>query len=447
MPHLRLHHRYSLLLLLGALSACVDIPPFEEPAPYEETDAGSAHDSGVLDQQGPRILTAVPADGSTQVPVDVELGLSFSEAMQTASLQVSISPSAAMQPLVWTEDKARVTLRPSSPLAEDTEYTVTVTGTDLAGNPIEGARAFSFTTAGPKPDTTSPVVLSASPDNGAIGIELRPTIKVLFSEPMDKATTEAAIAFTTPTSFGIVEHSWNEMATELTFKSSTAFPYGTSVAWQVSTLARDASGNGLATNTVKNFRILRLNTATIYFDPETSGTLSAPGYIRQTSFYNGASVGDHGDTLSHRLFLGFKLDAIPETVTRITSSQLKWPVSVIQGDPFGKLGALLLEPVDVGDIIEYSFDTTNPQAVADYHATPLSAAMTIPPSVDPFRGNFDITPWTIQDWQNRNIRNKRTQYRLRFETPNSGDQVLDRLRCDVETHPVLAELWVTYEYP
>ena len=442
MPHLRLHRRYSLALLLGVLSACVDIPPFEEPAPAEETDAGSAQD-----QQGPRMLEAVPADGSTQVPVDVELGLSFSEAMQTASLQVSVSPSAGMQPLVWTEDKARVTLRPSSPLAEDTEYTVTVTGTDSAGNPIEGAHAFRFTTAGPKPDTTAPVVLSASPDNGAIGIELRPTLKVIFSEPMDKAATEAALAFTTPSSFEIVEHSWNERATELTFKPSTAFPYGTSVAWQVSTLARDAAGNGMATNTAKNFRILRLSTAMIHFDPETSGTLGAPGYIRQTSFYNGGSVGDYGDTLSHRLFLGFKLDALPETVTRIIASQLKWPVSIIQGDPFGKLGALLLEPVDVGDIIEYSFGATNPQAMADYHAPPLAAAMTIPPSANPFRGEFNVTPWTVQDWQNRNIRNKRTQYRLRFETANSGDQVLDRLMCDVETDPILAELWVTYEYP
>ncbi|RKH69158.1 Ig-like domain-containing protein [Corallococcus llansteffanensis] len=447
MPNPRLHLKYSLALVLALGSACVDIPPFEDPASDTGADAGFTQDAGPLDLQEPRLLTTAPASGSTHVPVETELVLSFSEAVQPASLLISVSPPVTLGAPVWTEDRTRVALQPASPLAEDTTYSVTVVGTDLAGNPIDGVNSFSFMTTGPQPDTIRPTVLSATPDTSAIGIELAPTLKVTFSEPMDKASTESSISFTTPAGFHASSFSWNTAATELTFKADIAFPHGTSVAWKISTLARDVAGNTTAADTVKNFRVLRLNTAMIDFDPETSGSLGAPSYFRQTPYYNSATVGDDGGPNNDRLYLGFRLDVLPEKLTRITFSQLRWPVGRIFGDPFGKLGELLLEPVDVGDIIEYSFDGKNPQTIADYHTPPLKDAFVVPPSTVPFRGEFDVTEWTAQDWQNRGIRNKRTQYRLRFQNPTNADTVKDQLYCDPSYNEVLAALWVTYEYP
>ncbi|MBN8227295.1 Ig-like domain-containing protein [Corallococcus macrosporus] len=447
MSNPRFHRRCSLLVLFALLAACVEIPPFEDPVPSTTTDAGTFQDAGVADQQAPQLLTTAPASGSTRVPTDSAFLLTFSEPVQTASLQVSFSPPAALAAPIWEEGHTQVTIKPESSLAEDTTYTVTIQGVDLAGNSLGGVDSFSFTTTGTQPDTTPPSILSTTPTHGSIGIERKPTVKVTFSEPMDKASTEAAISFTTPSGFTPGEFSWNATSTEVSFSSNSEFAHGVSVAWRVANTARDTAGNTLSTDTSKNFRTIRLNTAIINFDPGTSGSLSAPSYFRQTNFYNNAWVGDDSGANIDRLFFGFQLDVLPEDLTRVISSRLKWPVSMIIGDPFSKFGALLLEPVDVGDIIELSFGDSNPATKADYNAVALAPAAVVSLSDKPLRGDFDVTAWTIQDWGNRNLRNKRTQYRLRFEAPNNADQVKDQVYSDSYDNPVLATLWVTYEYP
>ncbi|WP_158625778.1 Ig-like domain-containing protein [Corallococcus carmarthensis] len=447
MPNPRVLPPRNLLLLLALLSACVEIPPFDDPAPGANEDAGTLQDAGTVVQQGPRLRTTAPADGSTRVPIDSALGFTFSKPVQPSTLQVSFSPPATPGALVWAEDHTQVTFQTQSPLAEDTTYTVTVQGTDPAGNALEGVNSVSFTTAGPQPDTTPPSVLSTTPSSGAIGLERKPTIKVTFSEPMSRAATEAAVSFTTPAGFTPGEFSWNATSTEVSFSPTSEFAYGVSVAWRISNSARDTAGNALSTETSMNFRAIRLNTAIIDFEPETSGSLGAPSYFLQTHYYNVAWVGDDSGANIDRLFLGFQLDKLPDNLTRVVSSRLKWPVSMIIGDPLSKFGPLLLEPVDVGDVIELSFSGPNPSTVADYHAVALAPAVVVSLSDKPLRGDFDVTTWTTQDWGNRNLRNKRTQYRLRFETPNNGDPVKDQIYSDSYDNPILATLWVTYEYP
>lgn len=447
MSHPRVFHPRNLLLLLALHSACVEIPPLENPVPGTTSDAGSFQDAGTNDQQAPQLLTTVPANGSTQVPIDSALGLTFSKPVDPASLQVSFSPPATLGTPVWAEGHTQVTFPLQSAFTEDTAYTVTVQGTDQAGTSITGVKAFSFTTAGPQPDTTSPTVLSTTPDTGAIGLERKPTIKVTFSEPMNRAATEAAISFTTPAGFTPGAFSWNASSTELRFAPTSEFTHGTSVAWRIADSAQDAAGNKLLAETVKNFRVIRLSTAIINFDPDTSGSVGAPSYFRQTTFYNIVSVGDDGGYNIDRLFFGFQLNSLPDNLTRVVSSRLKWPVGMVIGDPLSKFGALLLEPVDVGDVIDYSFEVTNPETIADYHAAALAPAVAVTLLDKPLRGDVDVTSWTAQDWQNRNLRNKRTQYRLRFESPNNADQVKDQLNSDSESNPTMAALWVTYEYP
>lgn len=447
MPNPRVIHPRNLLLLLALLPACLEIPPLENPTPGTNSDAGTFQDGGTVNQQGPRLLTTVPADGSTRVPIDSTLGFTFSKSMDPNSLQVSFSPPAAPETLTWAENHMQVTIQMQSHFAEDTTYTLTVQGTDPAGNAIEGANAFSFTTAGPQPDTLPPSVLSTTPSSGAIGVERKPTIKVTFSEPMNRAETEAAISFTTPAGITPEEFSWNAASTEVSFTSTSEFVHGTSVAWRIANSAQDAAGNALPAEVTKNFRTLRIYTAVIEFDPETSGSFGAPSYFRQTTFYNAAWVGDDSGSNIERLFFGFQLNGLPENLTRLVSSRLKWPVSKIIGDPFSKFGALLLEPVDVGDSIELSYNDVNPETVADYQTPALAPAVAVSLLDKPLRGEFDVTSWTVQDWENRNLRNKRTQYRLRFESPNNSDQFKDQVYSDSIDNPVLATLLVTYEYP
>jgi hypothetical protein len=385
--------------------------------------------------------------GATEVLTRTQLVLTFSEPMDADSVQVDIQPTVALGSPVWSHQGTVLSLQPAADLGENSTYTVTVDGEDAAGNPLTGVRSFSFTTEGPAPDTTAPTVLATSPSQASVGNARNPVLEVIFSEPMNKASVQAAFVVTAPAGLNTGSFSWNEAGTVMTYVLPTILPYGADVAWQVSTGARDAAGNALGSNVTRGFRVIRQGTLTVSFDPNTSGSVGAPDYSRQTHYYNGANLGDDFTNSTYRLFLGFKLTELPEDLTQITQANLKWWVTTQRGNPFGKFGQLLLEPVNVGEQIETWFDEVNPDTVADYHAPALAAGIDVPTSAIGSPGTFDVTHQVKKDWSERVPRNKRTQYRLRFVGASDNDGATDALFSDVDAHPTLAELQVTYEYP
>lgn len=464
-----------LLFVLAWTAACVDLPEVVDP-PAETPDSGASSppdsgptpppdagpspdagggppdagpDAGPVDVLRPVLLNISPMEGTTEVPTGAQFVLTFSEPMDTDSVQVGVQPSVALGAPVWSQQDTVLRLQPTGMLAENTTYTVTVDGEDVAGNPLTGTRAFSFTTAGPAPDTTPPTVLSTSPSQASIGNARNALLEVVFSEPMNKASVQAAFSITAPAGLNGGSFSWNEAATVMTYVPPTSFAYGTEVNWQVSTGARDAAGNALVETVLRGFRVIRQGTLTVRFDPETSGSVGAPNYFRQTTIYNTAYLGDDFGNEAYRLFLGFKLDGLPEDTMKISQATLRWWVTKQIGNPLDKLGALQLEPVDVGDQIGTApgDGPPSPDAIADYHVSPLSSGATILPSTIGAPGLFDVTSWAAEDWSDRAVRNRRTQYRLRFSHGSDGNWMTDALISDSEIHPTLAELHVVYEYP
>ena len=142
------------------------------------------------------------------------------------------------------------TFRPSAPLANNTNYTVTVTTgvTDLAGNHLAAQSVTTFTTA---LDTTAPTILSTSPANGATGIVVSSVVTVTFSEAMDLTTingTNIKLSVTSPSSSvaGIV--SYNTTSHVATFTPTSALTANTNYTATVTTGVKDAAGNPLAIN-------------------------------------------------------------------------------------------------------------------------------------------------------------------------------------------------------
>jgi hypothetical protein len=135
------------LLALGAL-AC--------PPPDEESDAGA--DAGTADTTPPTIAAVFPEADATDVALDAVVSITFSEAIACASATPSMFQILGVTADLGC-DGATLTLTPAAPLDVVTEYSVFFFGagavTDLAGNPLEADRSWSFTT-GLGDDTTPP---------------------------------------------------------------------------------------------------------------------------------------------------------------------------------------------------------------------------------------------------------------------------------------------------
>ncbi|MGI8693480.1 MAG: DUF4082 domain-containing protein [Geodermatophilaceae bacterium] len=136
------------------------------------------------DRTPPTITGTVPAAGATGVFTDSQVSVSFSEAVDPATVQLTLNPSVPGTTTVASDGRT-ATLTPTAPLAATTSYTATANASDLAGNPMTAPTTWSFTTAA----GTTPIVCpcsifgSATPttidslDNGAVelGVRFTPT--------------------------------------------------------------------------------------------------------------------------------------------------------------------------------------------------------------------------------------------------------------------------------
>lgn len=450
-----MHHRRRLLSLLFAFSAataCINVPEVE-PTPNEPgADAGTQPDAG---SEEPRTLTlcnTLPAGGSTQVPTDTQLVLSFSSPIEEDSLNVMIQPQVLLARTEWAHQGATAIVPPASGLTENTAYTVTVDAKSRSGQSLAGTRSFTFTTAGPAPDTTPPTLLNTTPGQASVGVPRDTVIEVLFSEPMNTGAVQAAFAITSPAGLNSGNFSWNEAETVMTYTLPASAAYGATIAWQVSTAAKDKAGNTLQASAQREFRIVRQATMTMPLIPAASGTITAGSptfHYRLHNTYELERIGDDGVQQSSRLFLAFNLSQLPSDTVRISRSTLRWWLSLRLGSPFEKLGPLLMEPVDVGESLPQSVAETPPDPVltAAYSAQPTASGFTITEADTGTPGQFDVTSYVARNWENRVETNHRSQFRLRFTSETNGDGVTDELRSSPSVHPTLAELEVTYEYP
>jgi hypothetical protein len=90
----------------------------------------------------------VPANGSTNVPLNTQMTVTFSEAMDPTGL-VGSTVTGISASLMYDSQTFTATLAPTSKLTPNTTYSATVYGTvqDLAGNQMGANYVWTFTTA------------------------------------------------------------------------------------------------------------------------------------------------------------------------------------------------------------------------------------------------------------------------------------------------------------
>ena len=110
-------------------------------------------------------------------------------------------------------------------------------------------------------DSVAPVVSSFSPAEGAVSVPASTSVAVLFSEPMDRPTAQAAFSLRRTSDDAPVAGKFSWSGNKMTFRPSTALAEDTGYTASVGTSALDAAGNQLAAVAGSSFRTGTLVTA------------------------------------------------------------------------------------------------------------------------------------------------------------------------------------------
>lgn len=201
--------------------------------------AGSA-----TDNTRPTVSALDPASGGTGISIGATITMSASEPILqflTGNVLLADSLGNPVAGNTTYQDSLTVAFNPTSNLAHNTRYTVTVDTIlrDRCWNRNEPASWWFRTEI----DASAPTVLSVSPADGSPAVSLKDSVVITFSEPMDTASARAAFSIE-PSVSGAFR--WGGQSV-LIFKPAQVLAVNRGYSIAVSTAAMDQSGNGLTT--------------------------------------------------------------------------------------------------------------------------------------------------------------------------------------------------------
>lgn len=217
-----------------------------------------------LDSTPPTVIAVTPTSGSTNVPTNSSVTVTFSEAMDAATINATTitlrnTATSAAVPGTVTYNVATntATFTPTGPLSNGTGYTFNVTtgAKDLAGNALASTFVATFTTAAVT-DTTAPTIVTRSPTNGQANVAINSNVTVTFSEPMDPATINSTTISIAPTSGGgavPATVTYNAATNTATLDPTSDLANNTSYTLTVTTGVKDVAGNALAATSTSTF--------------------------------------------------------------------------------------------------------------------------------------------------------------------------------------------------
>jgi Bacterial Ig-like domain len=286
--------------------------------------------------------------------------------------------------------------------------------------PAPGATAVPATpttvppSATPVPPTPTPIpndppyVVSISPEDDAIGVDLFPSIVITFSEAMDTTSVEAAFDINVLFCIGLEEFSWNADGTVLTYKPCGNLGPDALMTVDINGSATDASGLAMDSGFESGFRTLREGTVKLYSQASFDGDVLKPGFI---------GTDPNPDTADNELFvsvqsrgyLSFDLSGLPAGTTKITSAELSVYQKSHAGSAYGATGSLLIRSFSYGTLSTSDYDWNCALGIlCNLYQQVLSSS-----SSDGWK-TADVTDWANEDWQQRNSRSQRSQYQMRF---------------------------------
>ena len=197
------------------------------------------------DALAPTIISTSPVDGTSDVIQSANIVVAFSEVMNTSSLTFICSPNPAGWSMSWSGGDTVATFM-HNPFESYTTYTFQITGgKDLAGNNLAAGAVpnpWTFTTT----DTTSPILTSTSPSDGATDVLVTANVVITFNKPM----STSSVTYTCTPDPGGWSAVWTNGDQTVTY-SHTAFESHITYTFQI-TGGEDMVGNNLNPSAVPN---------------------------------------------------------------------------------------------------------------------------------------------------------------------------------------------------
>lgn len=214
-------------------------------------DTGAAPDT-----TAPTVTQTAIANGASNVPVNTQVGATFSEAMNPLSIgsaSVTVKQGTTLVPGSTGYSGVSMVFVPAGNLAPDTTYTATITtgATDLAGNAMASDHVWSWTTSavGAAIDTTAPTVTQTSNANGATNVAVNTKVGVTFSEAMNPLTISNS-SFRLQQTLGgaVVPGSTSYSGVNALFVPTRELTANTRYTATITTMATDLAGNPMASD-------------------------------------------------------------------------------------------------------------------------------------------------------------------------------------------------------
>ena len=148
----------------------------------------------------PIVVASSPADGETSFSAFHNPSITFSRAMDGASVGAAFSITPPVAGTVsLSSDQKRMTFQVQDTLEFLTNYTMSLAGTavDLMGRPLDGNRdsvggddwSIQFTTS--PPDGSPPFVFASTPSNGSTTVNQRPIINLIWNEALNPGSVSS----------------------------------------------------------------------------------------------------------------------------------------------------------------------------------------------------------------------------------------------------------------
>ncbi len=244
----------------------------------------------------PTLSSSSPSDGATGIGVNANLVLTFSEAVDAESGNITIKKSSddsTVEIVDVTGDKAsgsgstEITIDPSTTLDGSTGYYITIDASafdDSSSNSnagISDATTLNFTTA----DIAAPTLSSSSPSDGATGIGVNANLVLTFSEAVDAESGNITIKkssddSTVETVDVTGDKASGSGSTEITIDPSTTLDGSTGYYITIDASAFDDSSSnsyaGISDATTLNFTTADIAAPTLTFSPANSASGIAP---------------------------------------------------------------------------------------------------------------------------------------------------------------------------
>jgi len=215
----------------------------------------------------PTVVGFNPTNGTINVSVNGTVTVTFSEAMNAATINTSNlillknGVNRVNETVSYNAATRTATITPTDPLLYSTSYTIYLNGggvgvQDLAGNTIATNVISTFTTVAP--DTTPPSVSAVTPSNSAANVATTSAVTITFSEAVNPATVNAAnIVLLTGSNVAIPGTvTYNAATNTATFTPTNPLANGATYTVLIRGGAggvADLAGNALASNVTTTF--------------------------------------------------------------------------------------------------------------------------------------------------------------------------------------------------